>query len=221
MDNNMDNTVKKESLSDARTFLEQTQRSISAVRGVYRFGLVIAAIIAISSVGYSLWKVSSEKNLVYVVDNESARLAKLVDDNLLLDWEISEHLSSFHTYFYNLSPNPETIDERIDMALALADRSAQLLDNRRRETQFYTSLVTNTMVEEIFIDSTVVNTAVIPYRARTYGRLYLTRSTNVTRYDFVSSCQLIKTDRTRQNPHGLMIENFKEEKVELTAKSTR
>lgn len=213
--------INKEDLNDARRFLAQTQKNISSINGAYKFALVVAAIIAVGSVAYSLWKTSSEREMVYIIDNESARKAQIADNAVQRDLEIVDHIARFHEKFYNLSPNPETLDENIDVALSLADRSALLMDNRRREQQFYTNLVTNTIVEEIFIDSTIVNTAVYPYKAYTYGRLYLTRASNVTRYDYESSCQLVETDRTTKNPHGLMIERFKEEKVELTRQSNR
>ncbi len=211
----------KDNLNDARKFLVQTQKNISAVGGAYKFALVIAAVIALGSVGYSYWKTSTERDMVYVIDNESARKAKIADNAVQRDLEIIDHIARFHEKFYNLAPNPETLDENIDIALSLADRSALLMDNRRREQQFYTNLVTMGIVEEIFIDSTVVNTAVYPYKAYTYGHLYMTRSSNVTRYDYESSCQLVETDRTTKNPHGLMIEKFKEERVEISRQSSR
>lgn len=216
-----DNNIKQESLNDARRFLVQTQKNIASVSGAAKFALIIAAVIAICSVVYSLWKTTSERELVYVIDNESARKANIADNTVQRDLEIVDHLARFHEKFYNLAPNPETIDEGIDVAISLADRSAVLMDNRRREQQFYTNLCDNHIVEEIQIDSTIVNTSVFPYKAYTYGRLYLIRPSKVFKYKYESSCQLINTDRTTKNPHGLIIENFKEEKVELIKESNR
>lgn len=218
--NNHDETLQ-ENLSDARRFVMQTQKNIASLRGVYRFAIVIAAVIALGSVAFSFWKSSTEREMVYVINNESARKANIADNTVQRDLEIVDHIARFHEKFYNLSPNPATIDENIDMAIALADESAILMDNRRREQRFYTNLVDNMMVEEIYIDSTNVNTAVYPYQAYTYGRLYIIRQSRVTKYNYESSCQLTNVARTTQNPHGLMIEHFREEKVSLSDSQDR
>lgn len=219
MDKN--NIPAKEDMQAARRFVENNQKNLSSIAGAYKFALVISAVIAVCSVAYSFWKTSNEKQLVYVINDESARKANIADNSVQRDLEIVDHVARFHEKFYNLSPNPETIDESIDMAISLADKSAIIMDNRRREQRFYTNLIDNMMVEEIYIDSTTVNTAVYPYKAYTYGRLYIIRQSNITRYDYESSCQLTNVSRTTQNPHGLMIEHFREEKVELNATQKR
>lgn len=219
--NNKKNIVSAEEMNGARKLIEQTQRNIAATSGTYKFAFIVAAIIALGSVAYSLWKTSTEREMVYIVNNESARKADIADNLVQRDLEIVDHVARFHEKFYNLSPNPATIDESIDIALALADESAIIMDNRRREQRFYTNLIDNMMVEEIYIDSTRVNTAAYPYQARSYGHLYIIRQSRVTRYDYESSCQLTNVARTTQNPHGLMIERFREEKVSLSASQNR
>ena len=133
----------KEDFRDARKLVEAMQNSISSVGTAYKFALIIAAVIAVVSVGYSLWKTSAESDQVYIISNESARLAKRADNTISREDEIVIHLARFHEKFYNLSPNMETIDENIVAALSLADQSAAIIDNRRREQRFYSNLVDN------------------------------------------------------------------------------
>ena len=209
------NTVSQESMSDARKFVESLQKQTSAVRGTYKFALVIAAIIAVSSVVYSLWKTSTESDLVYIISDESARLAKRADNSLTRDEEIALHVTRFHEKFYNLSPNMETIDENINAALSLADRSAALIHNRREEQRFYSNLVDGRIVEEIYIDSIKVNTSVYPYEAYSYGRLTIIRETRKFDYAFESSCNLVNVARSSSNMNGLIIQKYKEERREL------
>lgn len=205
----------KEDFQDARKLVEAMQNSISSVGTAYKFALIIAAVIAVVSVGYSLWKTSEESDQVYIISNESARLAKRADNTISREDEIVIHLARFHEKFYNLSPNMETIDENIVAALSLADQSAALIDNRRREQRFYSNLVDNRIVEEIFIDSTKINTATYPYKAYTYGKLYIIRETLRYVYDYESSCDLINVARSSSNPNGLQIQQFREERRDL------
>lgn len=205
----------QESFNDARNFVESLQKQTFAVKGTYKFALIIAAIIAVASVGYSLWKTSSESDLVYIVNDETARLAKRVDNSLTRDQEVVLHVTRFHEKFYNLSPNLETIEENINAALSLADRSAALIHNRREEQRFYSNLVDSRIVEEIYIDSIRVNTSIYPYEAYSYGRLTIIRETRKFDYAFESSCNLVNVARSSTNMNGLLIQKFKEEKREL------
>ena len=47
-----------------------------------------------------------------------------------------------------------------------------------------------------------------PYPARLFGKVFLTRESNITAFDFVSECRLSDVPRSRSNPHGLMVEKF-------------
>lgn len=210
-----ENTVSKEAISDARAFVESFKKQTTAVSGTYKFALIIAAVIAITSVVYSLWKTSSESDLVYIVNDETARLAKRVDNALTRDQEVVLHVTRFHEKFYNLSPNMETIRENINAALSLADRSAALIHNRREEQRFYSNLVDNRIVEEIYIDSIKVNTSVYPYQAYSFGRLTIIRETRKFDYEFESSCELVNVARSSSNMNGLIIGKYKEEKRDL------
>ncbi len=205
----------KESFTDAKKYVESFQQQTSAVRGTYKFALIVAAVIAIASVVYSLWKTSTESDLVYIVNDESARLAKRADNSLTRDQEVVLHVTRFHEKFYNLSPNLETIQESINSALSLADRSAALIHNRREEQRFYSNLVDSRIVEEIYIDSIRVNTAIYPYEAYSYGRLTIIRETRKFDYAFESSCNLVNVARSSSNMNGLLIQKYKEEKREL------
>ncbi len=209
------NTVRQEDMNDARKFVETYQKETAAVKGTYKFALVIAAVIAVTSVVYSLWKTSEESNLVYLVDDESARLAKKMDNSLTKDMEVTMHVTRFHEKFYNISPNKETIYENINAALSLADRSAAIIHNRREEQRFYSTLIDNHIVEEVFLDSIRVNTAVFPYKAYSFGKLTIIRETKKYDYAFESSCELINTSRSSSNLNGLIIQKFKEERREL------
>ena len=48
-----------------------------------------------------------------------------------------------------------------------------------------------------------------PYRSEVFGKLYLIRESNITAYRIRTSCQLVDIGRSKDNPHGLMIEQFR------------
>jgi hypothetical protein len=70
-------------------------------------------------------------------------------------------------------------------------------------------MVSANISQEIVIDSVSVDMSSYPYQARTYAKIYMLRESNITAYDFESSCRLVDVQRSRSNPHGLMIEKFR------------
>ena len=44
--------------------------------------------------------------------------------------------------------------------------------------------------------------------------MYLLRESNITAYDVCTSCSVVDVGRSKGNPHGLMIEQFKIESKE-------
>jgi Domain of unknown function (DUF4134) len=48
-----------------------------------------------------------------------------------------------------------------------------------------------------------------PYTVRTYARQYIIRSSNVTRRSLVTSCLLVNSVRSDENPQGFTMEQFR------------
>ena len=48
----------------------------------------------------------------------------------------------------------------------------------------------------------------LPYTVRTYAKQFIIRSSNVTRRNLVTSCFLVNSVRSDNNPQGFNIEKF-------------
>ena len=109
---------------------------------------------------------------------------------------------------FNLSPSSESIKRNVDRALTMSDRSAYDYWMDLSERGFYQRLVSANISQEIVVDSVRVNMQTYPYEAATFGKLFLLRESNITSYEFESSCRLVEVERSPSNPHGMMIEKF-------------
>jgi hypothetical protein len=76
------------------------------------------------------------------------------------------------------------------------------------ERGFYQRVVSANISQEFVADSIKVDMLSYPHKVTTYGKLYLLRESNITAYQFESSCRLVDVERSQNNPHGLMIERF-------------
>ena len=58
------------------------------------------------------------------------------------------------------------------------------------------------------VDSVVCNFDSYPYQARTYAKQMIIRASNVTERSLVTTCRLLNSNRSDDNPNGFTIEGF-------------
>ena len=170
--------------------------------------LCLAAFISLGSMLVSFLFVRQNNDTVYVVDKGSTIMATIADGQVQKDLEVEDHVRRFHELMFNLAPSSESQKRNLEQALHMADRSAYDWWNDQSEAGYFQRLVSANISQEIQIDSVKYSIQTYPYPARLYGKVYLTRESNITAYDFISECRLTDVPRSRSNPHGLMIEKF-------------
>ena len=165
--------------------------------------------VAIAAIYIAVDFASASRDNIFVVDKSGAALmATSAPDESQKELEAQDHLTRFHELFFSLSPSSESIKRNVDRALVMSDRSAYDYWKDMSERGFYQRLVSANISQQIVVDSVKVNIGSYPYDAVTYGRLFLIRESNITAYQFESTCRLVDVERSQSNPHGLMIEKF-------------
>lgn len=176
--------------------------------------LLIAAslIIAVCSFIFA----EKQRSIVYIVDSlGTASPAHVAIGGERKDMEINSHLTRFHSLMFTMIPNADLINGNVETALNLADKSVYDYYTDLKEQQFYTRLVKNNVSQEIILDSIRCNTAVYPYAAEVFAKVYVARTSNISKYEFHSTCQLTDVGRNPVNPNGLRIEKFNVDKYQL------
>lgn len=170
--------------------------------------LAFAAAVSLGVAWLSLRLVRESRDTVYVVDKGSTLMATIASGDIQRDLEVEDHVRRFHELLFNLAPSTESQKRNLEQALHMADRSAYDWWQDRSESGYFSRLVSANISQEIQIDSVRFSLQTYPYPARLYGRVFLTRESNITAYDFMSECRLSDVPRSRLNPHGLMVERF-------------
>lgn len=171
-------------------------------------------VIALGAVYISGQQMLSNNDNIYVIDRGSAVMAARNGQDAYRDLEVKDHIERFHELMFNLSPNSESIKRNLDRALVMSDKSAYDYWSDLSERGFYSRIVSANISQEIVIDSVKVDMSSYPYQAKTYAKVFMLRESNITAYDFESSCRLVDVERSPSNPHGLMIEKFRVSKNE-------
>jgi len=171
--------------------------------------VVMAAVVALGAVIYAFTYVSSHSDNIYVIDRGAAYSASVVGaESVNRGFEAEDHVKRFHEYLFNLSPSREVIQRNIEAATLMCDQSAYDYYMDQQEKGFYSRLIQTNTSQYISVDSIKINMNVYPYPEHTYGRVFVLRESNITSYNFESVGQLIDIGRSKNNPHGLMLEQF-------------
>ncbi|OPC21545.1 conjugative transposon protein TraK [Elizabethkingia meningoseptica] len=191
----------------------KTLRNIeNSFRQIRLYAIVFAAL-CISVVGYAVWQsyhfAEQQRQKVYVLDNgKSLMLALSQDASINRPVEAREHVRRFHELFFTLAPDKNAIESNMKRAFNLADKSAFDYYKDLSEKGYYNRIISGNVQQRIEVDSVVCNFDTYPYSVRTYAKQFIIRSSNVTRRNLITSCYLVNSVRSDNNPQGFNIEKF-------------
>ena len=176
---------------------------ISTVTVIFSF--LFATVAGIMAFSYA----EKQRQKIYVLDQGKSLLLALQTDAIMnKELEIKDHVSRFHELMFTLSPQKQSIQENLDRAFNLSDRSAYEYSQDLAEKGYYSRLISANISQQMIVDSVKFEDNSYPYKIRTYARQYVIRESSMSEYSFVSTCQITNIGRSDVNPHGLLIEKF-------------
>ena len=178
-----------------------------------RLYALVFAVLCISVAGYAVWQsyrfAEQQRQKIYVLDNgKSLMLALAQDASINRPVEAREHVRRFHELFFTLAPDKNAIESNMSRAFNLADKSAFDYYKDLSEKGYYNRIISGNVQQRIEVDSVVCNFDTYPYAVRTYAKQFIIRSSNVTKRNLVTSCFLVNSVRSDNNPQGFNIEKF-------------
>ncbi|ULB35714.1 conjugative transposon protein TraK [Proteiniphilum propionicum] len=184
----------------------------TSFRQIRLFSIVFLCLCA-AVTGYSVWSSYSfaekQRQKIYVLDGgKSLMLALSQDLSQNRPVEAKEHVRRFHELFFTLSPDKNAIEGNIQRALFLVDKSAFRYYKDLSEKGYYNRVVSGNINQMVRVDSINCNFDTYPYKAVTYARQVIVRESNITERSLVTSCELINSVRSDNNPHGFTMERF-------------
>ena len=191
----------------------KTLRNIENSFRQIRLYAIVFAVLCAAVTGCALWRSYSfaelQRQKIYVLDNgKSLMLALAQDASINRPVEAREHVRRFHELFFTLAPDKNAIESNMKRAFNLADKSAFNYYKDLLEKGYYNRIISGNVQQRIEMDSVVCNFETYPYVVRSYARQIIIRSSNVTRRSLVTSCLLVNSVRSDNNPQGFNIEKF-------------
>ena len=174
------------------------------------FSMLLCFVLTVGMAVLCILHARKSQGEVYVLENGSILEARRTDARRYRSQEVQDHVRMFHEFLFNLSPQAEAVEETLERAYRLSDRSVYDYATSLQNEGYYSTLISENISQFIQVDSVHVGWD-YPYQVRTYGRVYVMKHSTMAKYSIATSCQVVDTPRSRVNPHGLMVENFKVE----------
>ena len=166
-----------------------------------------AVVFCIMALLFSLNFAADERKKIYVLDGETPRVANLTTMDVSLDIEVRAHVNRFHELFFTLAPDDKYIRYNIEKAMYLTDESGLMQYNTLREKGFYNNIIGASAQFSIITDSIKFDQDKMSFLY--YGRQRIERKSSILYRELVTEGNIQHTTRTENNPHGLLITNYR------------
>lgn len=201
--------------------LKNVENKIKLVMIVSSLFLVGCVIVSLGSIIIAKGMVDEAHKKVYVLDGTVPILVKQTTQEETFDVEAKSDIEMFHQFFFTLAPDDKYIQYTMKKAMYLVDETGLAQYNTLKEKGFYSNILGTSAVISIFCDSIKFNKENMEFTY--YGRQRIERRSNILTRELVTAGQLKRVPRTDNNPHGLLITNWRtllNKDIEQKTKST-
>lgn len=161
--------------------------------------------------GFTLWRclamVGEERQQIYILDGDIPFLAERAKLEANFTMEATAHIQLFHWYFFNLPPDNDYIKWTLGKAMYMADGTALKQKQAMDEKGFYSDIVSSSAVCTIMCDSIQFDEHERKFTY--YGTQLIKRRSRDLRRTMITTGYVETVPRTRNNPHGLLITNWR------------
>jgi len=184
----------------------------NSFRQIRLFAFVFA-LLCIGISCYTVWNsyqfAEKQRQKIYVLDNGKSLMVALSQDaSINKPVEAREHIRRFHELFFTLAPDKQAIESNMKRAFYLADKSAFDYYKDLSEKGYYNRIISGNVQQRIEVDSIQCDFNQYPYVVKTFAKQFIIRSSNVTQRSLITSCFLVNSVRSDNNPQGFTIEKF-------------
>ncbi|MCX2680992.1 conjugative transposon protein TraK [Galbibacter sp. EGI 63066] len=191
---------------------EQLKNIDTAYKHIKTFSLVwviVCGLISCFAIYQSFRAAQIARETIYVLAGGKAIEAFSAQRKDNIPVEARDHVKMFHHYFFTLDPDDKVIEGNLGKALYMADASARDQYNNLKENGYYNGVISGNISQGITADSIRVSLEQYPYYFRYYGTQKITRTTTIVTRRLVTEGTLRNVNRSDNNPHGFLIENWK------------
>lgn len=176
--------------------------------GIIAIGsFVTSIVIACIAFVFCFNLVQESRKQIYVLDNNVPVLVKQTGVEVNLNAECKSHVNLFHSLFFTLPPDDEFIKNNMEKAMYLVDESGLKQYNNLKEKGYFNTILASSATVTIKTDSILMDMQNMSFKY--YGIQRIERETSILKRQLITTGELRTVPRTDNNPHGLIITNWK------------
>ena len=172
------------------------------------FLTLIFSFMVICMIGMFAWtQINESRKNIYVIDNGIPILAKQTDQQANRPVEYKAHVDLFHSIYFTLTPDDQYINYQMQKAMYLIDETGMQQYNNLKEKGYFTQIMASSAVLTLQTDSIFVDPSTQYFKY--FGKQKIERKSSVVYRTLVTEGQLKDVPRSPNNPHGVIIQNWK------------
>ena len=187
--------------------LKNLENKIKLVLIVSCMFLAGCVIISLGSILIAKGMVDDAHKKVYVLDGTVPILVKQTTQEETFDVEAKSDIEMFHQFFFTLAPDDKYIQYTMRKAMYLIDETGLAQYNALKEKGFYNNIIGTSTICSIYCDSIKLQSDSLSFTY--YGRQRIERRTSILMRHLVTAGKLKRVPRTENNPHGILITNWR------------
>lgn len=187
--------------------LKNVENKIKLVMIVSCLFLAGCIVVSLGSIIIAKGMVDDAHKKIYVLDGNVPVLVKQTDMSETFDVEAKSDIEMFHHLFFTLAPDDKYIQYTMQKAMYLIDETGLAQYNALKEKGFYNNVIGTSTICSIFCDSIKLNKDSLNFTY--YGRQRIERRTSILMRQIVTAGSLRRVPRTENNPHGILITNWR------------
>ncbi len=143
----------------------------------------------------------------YVLDGTVPVLVQRTTMDEKLDVEAKSHVELFHHLFFTLAPDERYIDHTMNKAMYLVDETGAAQYNVLKEKGFFDNIIRSKSTFSIYFDSIKFDKSTTEWTY--FGHQKIESPSNITIRLLVTSGKLVCVPTSENNPHGMIITNWR------------
>ena len=187
--------------------LKNLENKIKLVMTICILFLTGCIVISLSSIIIAKGMVDDAHKKIYVLDGNVPILVQRTEVDETMEVEMKSHIELFHHLFFTLAPDDKYIKYTLENAMYPVDETGVAQYNALKEIGLFNNIMGTSAVFSIFCDSIDLDKKKMHFKY--YGRQRIERRTSILYRQLVTEGDLRKVPRTPNNPHGLLIENWR------------
>lgn len=183
------------------------EKKMKLVLVISMTALFSSVLISIGAFYFAYKQINFERQNIYVLDAGIPILVNRTNLESNREVEYKSHINLYHNLFFTLPPDDKFIQNNLNKAMYLIDKTGLMEHNNLKEKGYYSRILSSSAVLSIMTDSIDIDLGTMFFTY--YGTQRIDRRSSVINRTIVTTGKIYDVPRSENNPHGAIITDWR------------